>query len=272
MTAMDQRTETFAGTRGPIVVHRWEGTAARRVVLIAHGYGEHSGRYGHVAAALVDRGASVWSPDHLGHGLSGGDRAVIVDFEETVDDLHHVASMALGAHPGLPVVLIGHSMGGLIATRYAQRYGDELAGLVLSGPLIGRHEFAELLLGLPELPDIPLDPGTLSRDPAVGEAYAADPLVYHGPFKRPMLEAMRSGFAAVEAGPGLGDLPTLYLHGGEDPLVPLDVTRSAVERLRGSDFTERVYEGAKHEIFNEIDRQEVLDEVGAFVDRVTAVH
>lgn len=268
MAAMEQRTETFEGTRGPIVVHVWEGESAHRIVLLAHGYGEHSGRYGHVAGALVAGGGTVWSPDHQGHGLSGGDRAVIVDFDEVVDDLHHVASMALGAHPGLPVVLIGHSMGGLVATRYAQRYGAELAGLVLSGPLIGRHEFAELLLGLPELPDIPLDPTTLSRDPAVGEAYAADPLVYHGPFKRPMLEAMRNAFAAVEAGPGFGDLPTLYLHGEDDPLVPVQITRPAVERLRGSDFTERVSAGAKHEIFNEIDRQETIDQVTAFVDRV----
>ena len=267
---MKQRTETFKGTRGPIVVYIWEDPVARRIALLAHGYGEHSGRYGHVAGALVAGGASVWSPDHLGHGLSGGDRAVIVDFEEAVDDLHRVASMALAAHPGFPIVLVGHSMGGLIATRYAQRYGAELAGLVLSGPLIGRHEFAELLLGLPDLPDIPLDPGMLSRDPSVGEAYAADPLVYHGPFRRPMLEAMRSGMAAVEAGPGFGDLPTLYLHGGEDPLVPIAATRPTVERLRGTDFTERVYQDAKHEIFNETNRQEVIDEVAAFVDRVTA--
>jgi alpha-beta hydrolase superfamily lysophospholipase len=270
MARMNQRTETFEGTRGPIVVHVWEGDTMRRIALLAHGYGEHSGRYGHVAEALVARGATVWSPDHLGHGLSGGDRAVILDFDEAVDDLHHVASMALGAHPGLPVVLIGHSMGGLIATRYAQRYGAELAGLVLSGPLIGRHEFADALLALPELPEIALDPTTLSRDPAVGEAYAADPLVYHGPFRRSMLEAMRDAFADVEAGPSFGDLPTLYLHGEEDPLVPISITRPAVERLRGSDFTEHVYPGAKHEIFNEINRQEVIDEVGAFVERVPA--
>lgn len=267
---MNHRTESFEGSRGSIVVHVWDDTSPHRIVLIAHGYGEHSGRYGHVADALVARGATVWSPDHRGHGLSAGEPAVIEDFEGVVDDLHHVASMALAAHPGLPVVLIGHSMGGLVAARYAQRHGDELAGLVLSGPLVGRHEFAELLLGLPELPDIPLDPGTLSRDPSVGEAYAADPLVYHGPFRRPMLEAMRSGLAAVEAGPGFGDLPTLYLHGGEDALVPLDATRPTVERLRGVDFTERVYAGAKHEIFNETNRQEVLDDVGAFVERVTA--
>jgi alpha-beta hydrolase superfamily lysophospholipase len=268
MAPMKQRTETFEGTRGPIVVHVWEGDTVRRVALLAHGYGEHSGRYGHVAGALVAGGASVWSPDHLGHGLSSGERAVVLDFEDTVDDLHHVASMALGAHPGLPVVLIGHSMGGLIAARYAQRHGGELAGLVLSGPLIGRHEFAEQLLALAELPEIPLDPATLSRDPAVGEAYAADPLVYHGPFKRPMLEAMRDAFADVDAGPGFGDLPTLYLHGEDDPLVPISITRPAVERLRGSDFTERVYAGARHEVFNELDRQAAIDDLTAFVDRV----
>ncbi|TMC08550.1 MAG: lysophospholipase [Chloroflexi bacterium] len=266
---MTHRTETFAGSREPIVVHVWDTESPRRIALIAHGYAEHSGRYAHVAAALVSRGATVWSPDHHGHGLSGGERAVIVDFEEAVDDLHHVASMARDAHPNLPVVLIGHSMGGLIAARYAQRYGDELAGLVLSGPLVGRHEFAEALLSLPELPEIELDPGTLSRDPAVGEAYLADPLVYNGPFRRAMLEAMRSGLAAIEAGPGFGGLPTLYLHGGEDALVPLAISRPAIERLGGADFTARVYEDAKHEIFNETNQREVLDDVCAFADRVT---
>jgi alpha-beta hydrolase superfamily lysophospholipase len=195
---------------------------------------------------------------------------VVVDFDEVVDDVRRATAMALEAHPGVPVVLIGHSMGGLIATRYAQQHGDELAGLVLSGPLVGRHEFAEQLLALPVIPDVAIDPSTLSRDPAVGEAYAADPLVYHGPFLRPMLEAMRAGLAAIEAGPDFGPLPTLYLHGEEDTLVPVAIARPAVERLAGRDFTERIYEGARHEIFNEINRDEVVEVVCAFVDRVTA--
>jgi alpha-beta hydrolase superfamily lysophospholipase len=265
---VSRRTADFEGRGGRIVVRVWEPSNARRIVLLAHGYGEHSGRYDHVGLALAGRGASVWAPDHLGHGASDGDRALVTDFEPVVDDLRHVTSMALEEHPRLPVVLVGHSMGGLIATRYAQRFREDLVGLVLSGPLIGRHEFAEQLLALPEIPDIPIDPSVLSRDPAVGDAYAGDALVYHGPFKRETLEAMRSALAAVEAGPGLGDLPTLYLHGEEDVLVPRAGTRPAVERLRGSDLTERVFEGARHEVFNETNSEEVLAAVGDFIDRV----
>jgi alpha-beta hydrolase superfamily lysophospholipase len=269
MAEVQHRTFTIEGSGGPVAVQVWEVTGSRRLVLLAHGYGEHSGRYDHLARSLVARGASVWGPDHIGHGASGGEPAVVTDIEAVVDDLHQVTEMALEAHPSLPVVLIGHSMGGLIATRYAQRYGQDLAGLVLSGPLIGRHGLIEMMLTLPEIPEIPIDPTMLSRDAAVGEAYAADPLVYHGPFKRRTLEALQAALAAVDAGPGFGSLPLLYVQGQEDGLVPLDIARPAVERLRGPDFTEHIYEGAKHEVFNEINRDEVVEDVAAFVDRVT---
>ena len=138
------------------------------MVILAHGYGEHIGRYEHVAAALVERGAVVAGPDHLGHGQSEGERVLVADYEHVIDDLHAVVRRSTADHPGLPVVLVGHSMGGLIATRYAQRHGDGLAGLVLSGPVLGSWTAATDLLALDEIPDVPLDPDTLSRDPAVG--------------------------------------------------------------------------------------------------------
>jgi alpha-beta hydrolase superfamily lysophospholipase len=164
------------------------------------------------------------------------------------------------------VVLIGHSMGGLIAARYAQRYGDSLAALVLSGPLVGAWEPLGQLLALPELPDVPLDSTTLSRDPEVGKAYENDPLVWHGPFKRPMLEAIQAGLAAIEQGPSLGSLPLLWAHGEDDQLVPLAGSRRGIERLRGERFVERIYPEARHEIFNEINADEVLADVTAFID------
>ena len=263
------RTETFQGSEGGVSLRLWENPDARHLVVISHGYGEHIGRYEHVAGALVSRGAAVWGPDHLGHGKSDGERVLVCDFEHIVDDLHHVVSSGGRAHAGLPVVLIGHSMGGMIAARYAQRHGRGLAGLVLSGPSIGCPEVVEPLLALPEIPDIPIDPAVLSRDPAVGEAYANDPLVHHGPFKRPTLEAIRAILAAIDAGPGFGALPTLWLHGGDDRLVPIDTTRVAIAKLQGRDLTERVYEGAQHEVFNETNKDQVLDEVCTFIDRVT---
>jgi alpha-beta hydrolase superfamily lysophospholipase len=266
---MAAKTESeLRGARGHIVVHEWANPDARFVLLLSHGYGEHAGRYEHVARRLVDEGAVVYAPDHLGHGRSEGERAHVDDGEDFSADLHRVAERARAAHPGLPVVLLGHSMGGLVATRYAQRHPGELDALVLSGPAIGGAPQLEMLLTLDPIPDVPIDPAVLSRDPAVGQAYAQDPLVYHGPFKRATLQALVAAVRAVADGPGLGDLPTLWIHGEEDQLVPLSVTRAAIEHVRGSDFTEHVYPGARHEVFNETNSDEVLDDVVAFLRRV----
>ena len=119
------------GTEGALSVRAWAHPAPARVVVLSHGYGEHIGRYEHVAGALVERGAVVYGPDHIGHGRSDGEHVLVRDFEHVVDDLHAVVSVARAAHPDLAVVLVAHSMGGMIGTRYAQRHGDELAGLVL---------------------------------------------------------------------------------------------------------------------------------------------
>jgi alpha-beta hydrolase superfamily lysophospholipase len=219
-----------------------------------------------VAQRLVqDLVAAVYAPDHRGHGRTDGPTGTVADGEAITTDLHDVAVAAQAEHPGLPVVLIGHSMGGLIATRYAQRFGDELAALVVSGPVIGANPVFEQLLAMDPIPDVPIDPAVLSRDPAVGEAYAADELVYHGPFQRVTLEQLSAAVGRVAEGPGFGDLPTMWIHGAEDQLVPLDVTRPAVERLRGTHFIERVYEGARHEVFNETNRDEVIGDVVAFL-------
>ncbi|HEV2785918.1 MAG TPA: alpha/beta fold hydrolase, partial [Solirubrobacteraceae bacterium] len=206
----------------------------------------------------------------LGHGKSEGERAHVDDGEDYTADLHAVADRARAARPGLPVVLLGHSMGGLIATRFAQKHGEELAALVLSGPAIGGSPELELLLTLDPIPEVPIDPAILSRDASVGEAYMDDPLVYHGGFKRSTLQALVTAVQAVAAGPPLGDLPTLWIHGEEDQLVPLAATRDAIERIRGSRFEEHVYPGARHEVFNETNQDEVLDDVVAFVQRTLA--
>jgi len=262
--------ETFAGSRSDIAMTVWPNPDARRIVILAHGYGEHLGRYEHVAAVLVERGAVVAGPDHLGHGRSGGGRVVITDFDSVVDDLHAVVRRMKERHEGLPLVLVGHSMGGLIGARYAQLHGEELAGLVLSGPVLGSWTAATDMLALDEIPDDPLDVSTLSRDPSVGELYNADELVWHGPFKRPTLEALDAALRTINAGPKLGALPTLWLHGEEDQLVPLSETRGGIETLGFTDLEEIVYPQARHEVFNETNKDEVLATTAAFVERVTA--
>ena len=253
-------------TIGRVQVRRWPTDEPARLVVLVHGYGEHIGRYEHVAAALAARGALVVGPDHVGHGRSAGEPAVVEDFEAVVDDLRAVVQDARG---DLPVVMVGHSMGGLIATRYAQRHRDDLAGLVLTGPAVGLGPVFEGWLAAPEPPSEPIDVAVLSRDPAVGEAYAADPLVWHGGWKRPTLEAWVVADEAIVTGPQFGDLPLLYVHGEEDQLVPTALARPVVERLAGPDSDLRIIEGARHEVFNETDWERTVGLVRAFAERVT---
>lgn len=260
----------LAATRGTLHVHQWPNPGARYVALIAHGYGEHARRYDHVAERLVADGAVVYAPDHHGHGLSDGERALVDDLDKGVEDLHLVAERATAEHPGLPTVLIGHSMGGLIATRYAQRFGDELKALVLSGPAVGGNPDLEGLAQLDPIPDVPIDPAVLSRDPAVGRAYAEDPLVYHGPFRRETLLGLGAAVAAVAEGGTFGSLPTFWVHGSDDQLVPLVYTRPAIELVRGDDFQEKIYPGARHEIFNETNGDEVIGDVVGFISSAVA--
>jgi alpha-beta hydrolase superfamily lysophospholipase len=244
-------------------------SSACHVVVLAHGYGEHLGRYEYVAKFLVARGAVVAGPDHLGHGRSGGDRVVIEDYDSVIDDLHSVVRRVKERHPGLPLALVGHSMGGMIGSRYAQLHGDELSGLVLSGPVLGTWTEVTDLLGLDQIPDDPLDVSTLSRDPQVGEIYSKDELVWHGPFKRPTLQAIDAELETINAGRKLRELPTLWLHGEEDQLVPISETRGGIETLEFGSLETRIFPGARHEVFNETNRDEVLTITADFIDRVT---
>jgi alpha-beta hydrolase superfamily lysophospholipase len=261
-----QSTE-LRGRRGRIVVHRWSSLTPRFVALVAHGYGEHAGRYAHVADRLVAEGADVYAPDFEGHGRSEGERARFETVDDLADELASVYEAGRRAHAGKPVVLIGHSLGGLIATRFVQRDQPDLAALVLSGPVVGGNPQVEALLGLDPMPEVPIDPSILSRDSSVGEAYAADELVYHGGFHRETLQAIFAGVRAVAAGPSFGELPTLWIHGEGDVLAPLDATTDAMKHLRGSSIEEHVYPGAQHEVLNEINKDEVLDDVVRFLSR-----
>lgn len=265
---MSGREWEYDGFDGRRFARTWDDPNPRYVALLCHGYGEHIGRYEYVADTLVRHGAAVYGADHVGHGRSEGERVLIEDYERVVDDFHLLDRTARTEHPDVPVVLIGHSMGGLIATRYAQRYGDTLAALVLSGPVLGRWDVVQELLAQDPIPYTPIDPGTLSRDPAVGEVYAADPLVWHGPFKRPTLEALQACIDTINRSGTLGSLPTLWLHGMDDRLVPLEQSREGIERIRGPRLESIGYPDSRHEIFNEIDKDRVLGDVTAFIDRV----
>jgi alpha-beta hydrolase superfamily lysophospholipase len=264
---MEHSSVSFVqATHGRLAVHEWAQGEPRFLALLVHGYGEHLGRYDYVAQRLAARGGRVFGPDHQGHGQSDGERVLVTDYAAVVEDVHRVALAMTRRYPGVPLVLVGHSMGGLIATRYAQLYGSSLAALVLSGPLLGKNTAITSLLDLPVIPDTPLDVSTLSRDPEVGKRYTDDPLVWHGPFKRATLLAMHAMLQTIDAGPTLGQLPTLWLHGGGDELVKPEESRTTLEVLAGEHFESQIYPDARHEIFNETNRDAVLDRAIAFIE------
>lgn len=259
-----------AGHAGALHGRRWlaaedaEPRPPDYVVLLCHGYGEHVGRYEWVASRLVEDGAAVYALDHVGHGESAGERVLIPAFEPVVEDFRRLQERALLDHPGAPVVLVGHSMGGMIAARYAQLYGAELACTILSGPVLGRWDALEGLLAADEIPDAPIDPDVLSRDPQVGRDYVDDPLVWHGPFKRETLEGLRSCLDTIAGGGPIG-CPVLWLHGQDDQLVPMAGSASGWPVIKGDRGQDKSYPQARHEIFNETNREEVLGDVVAFI-------
>lgn len=258
----------FDGSEGQIFYRRWDPEERPvRIVQILHGYAEHGGRYGHVAEALTRNGAVVYADDHIGHGRSAGERALITDFEHVLDDLETLVGIAHRAHPELPHVLVGHSMGGLLAGRLAERNPD-IAGVAFCGAVIGDWQWARDVLAVPQLPFIPYDPESISRDPEAGASYAADPLVYHGQYQRGLLEAEVVALDRFQEDMHRLTMPVLVLHGTDDPFVPYQRSVQAVHDMPTEDVTVRVYDGARHEVLNESNREEIIGDLSSWIERV----
>lgn len=256
------------GSRGEVVVHEWAPVGEPAyVVLLAHGYAEHAGRHAELAERLEQDGAVVYAPDHWGHGYSGGDRALVDDTDALLEDFSRVYDLARAEHPDLPVLLIGHSMGGLLGTLFLQEAGRPVDAAVLSSPLLGGNPGLEALLELDEIPAIPIDPSVISRDELAQDAYLNDELVYHGPFRRETLEGLVTSVKRAQEGPGFGELPLLWIHGTGDMLVPYDLTSEVVEKLAGPGTEKRSYEEARHELFHETNKDEVDEDVFDFIAR-----
>ena len=249
---------SFPGSEGSVFYRIWPAIGdPGRIVVLVHGYAEHGGRYTHVADVLTARGAVVCAPDHIGHGHSDGTRALIADFEHVVDDLHALVTIALDRYPDLPVVMAGHSMGGLLTGRYAERYGGHLAGVAFLGAVLGDWQWARDVLehGIPEESS---DPAGMSRDGQAVNEYASDPLVYHGAYQRPLLEAEVAALDQFNAELDRITMPVLFLHG------------DSVKEMPTKDLTVRVYPGARHELVNELNREEVIEALATYVERATA--
>jgi acylglycerol lipase len=253
---------------------------ARGVIVISHGAGEHSSRYGHVAARLVNEGFAVYALDHRGHGRSAGPRALVDRIENTVADLDSLIVLAGAEHAGAQVFLLGHSMGGTIALRYAMVHQDRLAGLILSGPLAELEatspatRFAARLLSslAPRLPVVGVDPSLVSRDPAEVDAYRNDPLVHHGKLPARTVWELALAIDSFPEGVRSITVPTLIMYGTDDRLCPPTGSVMLDERISSEDKTLKSYEGLYHEILNEPERDRVMDDLCSWLEaRVRAV-
>lgn len=247
---------------------------AKAIVYISHGLAEHSGRYAHVGRALSDRGYAVYAIDHRGHGRSEGQRAQIDGIDQTVADLHAFMAVMRNDHPGVPVFLFGHSMGGAIAFAYALRHQGELSGLVLSAPAVVIENVSPVTIALGKLLSrvapgagiLQLDGSAVSRDPEVVRAYDADPLNFRGKVPaRTAAEILAIADIASARLPEL-TLPLLVYQGTADQLVSPKAAPLVHARAGSADKTVRVFEGGYHEMHNEPEQAEVIGMVADWLD------
>ncbi|MES2681958.1 MAG: lysophospholipase [Pseudomonadota bacterium] len=267
---------SFSG-QGGLRIHwqSWLPEKVQAVVLIAHGVGEHGGRYGHVAEALVGTGCAVYAIDHRGHGQSEGPRCLIDRFAHAVSDMNTMVDRIVEKHARKPVFLLGHSMGGALALSYTMKHGERLAGLALSGPAVALdgapwllRQISKLLsLFAPKAGMLPVDPTLVSRDAEMVAGYASDPLNFHGKLPARTIGEIIAFAEWVPAAVSTITLPLLVQHGGGDKLAGVSGSRMIAARAGSKDKTLKVYEGHAHEIFNEplADRTRVIADLCAWI-------
>jgi acylglycerol lipase len=270
----------LAGVGGLELFRRWwraelvDTDPPTAVVVLVHGAGEHSGRYEHVAERLVGDGYAVHALDHRGHGRSQGPRALIDRVDYAVTDLDALVSAAV-AHESaasIPVVMVGHSMGAMIALRYARDHQHRLDGLALSGALASVDASSALrIVGraisavAPTLGLITIDSSLISRDPAVVEDYRADPLVHHGKLPARTAAEIADTVAGFPGQVGEITVPTLIMYGTEDRLCPPAGSEMLGKRIGAADKRVIPYQGLYHEIFNEPERDAVLADLSGWL-------
>lgn len=259
-----------------LYARQWHLENPKAAIVIVHGLGEHIGRYQHVAEALNAAGYAVVGQDHRGHGKSEGQpRAYAAQLDLLVDDLEPLWNATEQEYKGKPLLMIGHSMGGLLATRFSLRHQEKMGGLITSGVglLPGASiPKAAIMIGkwlgqiAPQLSLTSLDSKTVSRDPAVVSAYENDPLVFHGKLKAGFgLSLLRAGEDTLARAATL-KLSMLIMHGEFDQLVNVEASHRLYAASGSADKTLKIYEGMYHEIFNEPEKASILVDVIRWLD------
>lgn len=269
---------TFAARDAdPIVIHDWpleSGAKLRGIVILVHGLGEHVGRYVHVAQQLNRWGFAVRGYDQYGHGQSAGPRGSLPTDTRLLDDLADIVDSTRARVPkDTPLIVLGHSMGGLVAARFVSLALRPVDGLVLSSPALdpGLTALQKLLLAV--LPKIAprlrvgngVKPQYLSHDPAVVAAYRADPQV-HDRISGTLGRFIATAGLAVFALAPHWTVPTLLLYAGDDRLLNPEGSRRLAAAVPAGVVKAICFKSLYHEIFNELDAQPVFAALKQWLD------
>ena len=237
----------------------WSVTKPKAVIQILHGFCEYSRRYTNLIDHLVKENFVVFIHDHKGHGKSEGTRNHITTLNTFANDAHILTELILKKYPNVPLFLIGHSMGSLVAQRYAIRYQKELKGLILSGSGTSPPKFPKMLEIFtkimvkiaPKLKgDAGIDPENISSDPESVEDYKTDPLIDYKKGTVGMGIAMMNHYSEIKEEIGKIQIPVLMQRGSDDVMIIGE--KELFEDLKTKDKEFIVYENAKHEIYTEI--------------------
>lgn len=269
---LKRRDDTFRGGNGLRLAYRsWEHHDAHAGLVIVHGLSEHSGRYADFGEWLATRGVSTFAPDLRGHGRSEGRRGHVPRFDVFLEDVDRFRVEVDGlVHAGLPVFLLGQSMGGLIALRYLEEHAGRYRGGIIASPWLGtampvaRWKVAAARALTRVLPALPfrhgIDPALLSHDPDIVEAYRADPLVHPTITPRTFLGAAAAMNIVLQRGDRIRE-PLLILLAGDDGIVDTGRALDFARSLTNPDITTSVYAGHYHELLNEPDRSRIYLEI-----------
>ncbi|QIK70804.1 alpha/beta hydrolase [Erysipelothrix sp. HDW6C] len=248
---------------------------AKGIVVINHGFAEHVGRYDHVTKRLNSAGYNVYRYDLRGHGRSLGPKGHIDSYESFISDCHAFVTFARNDTPEVPMYMLGHSMGGLVTAMYGIAHPDMLRGQVLSGPAItslpkskGLNGFLLKTVGV-------LMPSLKISNPVEDDVCSVPEVVAHYKADEDVLRKATAGFlkefliegpAFVRAHIHQYMLPCFIAHGGDDTIVPVEVSEYFYDNIASQDKERKVYPGLYHEILNENEKDEILDDMILWMD------
>lgn len=262
-------------------VRCWESdNAPKAIVCLIHGFGEHIGRYEHVAKALTQADYTVLGLDSRGHGKSAGLRGFIPSYEQYLDDVTQLLNTTQNRYPDHKIFLYGHSTGGGLVLRYVLEKRPEISGVISSSPwiLLARDPgfLSRVVMWLFSFakPNFTVNtghtPGLLSRDPAVDEAFVADPLT-HGSMTAALLTGgLQNGHELLKRAKDFPAIPLLHLHGTADPITSYKASQTFTSHTPADTTTFVSYPDAKHELHNDICQDDVFDTIISWLDQQLA--